>query len=246
MEWAEKQINAFIQEWEPKVKATVSDIMKTIGHIRKEIIIPTIAKINEKWALITAEWEVRVAPLRVKLEALWTQLLVKVEEIRASGLANTLAKLQADLEAKYATTSAAIIEWLKELNVRFEAAIKEWESFPQVAELKESLELFRQKLVWAWEYLDLSGEVSKIMDDMKMRRERFWRIIKDNKSAVIVWDKAAGILEFDIEIPFALKELATLPKIDDLLNRLDIARREVALNMPKISWTMMDYYYYWM
>ena len=55
-----------------------------------------------------------------------------------------------------------------------------------------------------------------------------------------------GHLEFDVEIPIALKQLATLPTIDDLLARLDTAKREIVAHMPKISWTFMDYYYYWM
>ena len=88
--------------------------------------------------------------------------------------------------------------------------------------------------------------MNKLAEQLRMKRERFWRIIKDNKSGVLVYDKAAGILEFDVEIPIALKELARLPTFDDLLVRMDIARREVVANAPKISWTLMDYYYYWM
>jgi len=246
LEWAEKEINAFIKEYEPKVKAMVTKVMKKIGHIRKNIIAPFVAQMTEKWTLFKAEFEEKFAPVREQLKALWAQFLVRMEEIKASGMAKTLTDLQATLEAKYATTAAAVVEWLKELNAKFEAAVKEWESYPQVAEFKASLDLFREKLVWAWEYIDLPGEIAKCMDDLRMKRERFWRIIKDNKSAVLVWDKAAGILEFDVEIPIALKELARLPKIDDLLSRLDVARREVVANAPKISWTLMDYYYYWM
>ena len=47
-------------------------------------------------------------------------------------MATTLTKLQADLEAKYAKTSAAIVAWLGEVNAKFEAAVKEWETYPQV------------------------------------------------------------------------------------------------------------------
>jgi hypothetical protein len=246
LEWAEKEIKEFIRVYEPKVKATVATIMKTIGHIRNDIIIPFVTKMNERMTKLRAEWEEKWAPLRVKLEALWVQFLAKMEEIKATGLAKTLTELQATLEANYATTSATIVEWLKEVNAKFEAAIKEWEAYPQVVELKQCIDTFKAKLVWAWEYIDIPGELVKLMDRMKMKRERFWRIIKDNKSGIVIFDKATGILEFDIEIPIALKELAQLPKIDDLLSRLDVARREIIANLPKVNWTFMDYYYYWM
>merc|ERR1711931_265263 len=70
--------------------------------------------------------------------------------------------------------------------------------------------------------------------------------IQDNKSGVIVYDTAAGILEFDVEIPIALKELARIPTFDTLTSRFDVARREVLANAPKLGWTPMDYYHYWM
>ena len=57
---------------------------------------------------------------------------IALYQIKASGLATTLTKLQADLEAKYAKTSAAIVAWLGEVNAKFEAAVKEWETYPQV------------------------------------------------------------------------------------------------------------------
>ena len=79
-----------------------------------------------------------------------------------------------------------------------------------------------------------------------MKRERFWRIIKDNKSDVLIWSPSEGILEAQLEIPIALKELAHLPKIDDFIAKMDTARRELVAHMPKINWTFMDYYYYWM
>merc|ERR1712212_1467704 len=79
-----------------------------------------------------------------------------------------------------------------------------------------------------------------------MKRERFWRIIKDNKSGVLAWSPSEGILEAQLEIPIALKELAHLPKIDDFIAKMDTARRELVAHMPKINWTFMDYYYYWM
>ena len=132
LEWAEKEINAFIKEYEPKVKAMVTKVMKKIGHIRKNVIAPFVAQMTEKWTLFKAEFEEKFAPVREQLKALWAQFLVRMEEIKASGMAKTLTDLQATLEAKYATTAAAVVEWLKELNAKFEAAVKEWESYPQV------------------------------------------------------------------------------------------------------------------
>jgi len=242
LEMAEKKVNEFIAEYEPKVKAMVAQTMKIVGDIRKDIIIPLQAKITA----ITEELKVKLAPLRAHLLSLLDQVKAKLEEIKASGLATTLTKLQADLEAKYAKTSAAIVAWLGEVNAKFEAAVKEWETYPQVVELKKNVDMIKAKLVWAWTYLDIPGEVSKLVKEAEMRRERFWRIIKENKSGVLVWDEAKGHLEFDVEIPIALKQLATLPTIDDLLARLDTAKREIVAHMPKISWTFMDYYYYWM
>jgi len=242
LEMAEKKMKEFIAEYEPKVKAFVAQTMKIVGDIRKDIIIPAVAKITA----ITEELKVKLAPVRAHLLTLLDHIKAKLEEIKASGLANTLTKLQADLEAKYAKTSAAIVAWLAEVNAKFEAAVKEWETYPQVVELKKNVDLIKAKLVWAWNYLDIPGEVAKLVKEAQIRRERFWRIIKENKSALIVWDEAKGKLEFDVEIPIALKQLATLPTIDDLLARLDNAKREIVANMPKISWTFMDYYYYWM
>jgi hypothetical protein len=179
-------------------------------------------------------------------KATWIEFLAKMEEIKASGWAKTLTELQVALEAKYATTSAAIVEWVKEINAKLEALVKEWEQYPQVVELKKSIDVFTAKLVWAWNYLDIPGEVAKCMDDLRMKRERFWRIIKDNKSDVLIWSPSEGILEAQLEIPIALKELAHLPKIDDFIAKMDTARRELVAHMPKINWTFMDYYYYWM
>merc|ERR1719244_2028600 len=199
--------------------------MKTIGHIRKNVIIPFVAKMEVKLAALKVEMGTRFAPLKAKLEALWVEFLAKMEEIKVSGWAKTLTELQVALEAKYATTSAAIVEWVKEINAKLEALVKEWEQYPQVVELKKSIDVFTAKLVWAWNYLDIPGEVAKCMDDLRMKRERFWRIIKDNKSGVLIWSPSEGILEAELEIPIALKELA---------------------HLPKINWTFMDYYYYWM
>ena len=64
--------------------------------------------------------------------------LAKMEEIKASGWAKTLTELQVALEAKYATTSAAIVEWVKEINAKLEALVKEWEQYPQVRILRVS------------------------------------------------------------------------------------------------------------
>merc|ERR1712168_1406274 len=55
------------------------------------------------------------------------------------------------------------------------------------------VDVFCEKLVWAWKYLNVEGEVKKMVAEIKMRHDRFWRIIKDNKSAVLVWDTKAGI-----------------------------------------------------
>ena len=242
---AEKTINDFIIEYEPKVKAMVAQTMKTIGTIR-DTVTPIIVKAKAQIAAWEAEMETVLEPLRVNIIALWAEFVVKMEQIKASGVAVALVELQKEFETKYATTSAAIVQWLVEMNAKFDAAVKEWESFPQVIELKQSIDIFREKLVWAWKYLDLEGEVTRLVQEINMRKNRFWRIIQDNKSTVLVWDQATGVLEFDIEIPVALKELARLPKIDDLLARINTARRELVANAPKIGWLPMDYYYYWM
>merc|ERR1719334_213776 len=246
LEWLTKEIKELIRVYEPKIKATVAKIMKTIGHIRKNVLIPFVAKMEVKLAALKVEMETRFAPLKAKLEALWIEFLAKTEEIKASGWAKTLTELQVVLEAKYATTSAAIVEWVKEINAKLEALVKEWEEYPQVVELKKSIDVFTAKLVWAWNYLDIPGEVAKHMNELRMKRERFWRIIKDNKSGVLIWSPSEGIFDAQLEIPIALKELAHLPKIDDFIAKMDTARRELVANMPKINWTFMDYYYYWM
>merc|ERR1719431_867012 len=226
---AENMTREFIAEYEPKVKAFVAETMKTIGTVR-DTIEPLIAQAKAQIAAWKVEMNAIIEPLRVK----------------ATGLAKALIELQKDLEAKYATTSAAVVEWLREMNAKLEAAVKEWEAYPQVVELKKSIDIFTEKLVWAWKYLDIEGEVTRLVEDMAMRRNRFWRIIQDNKSGVIVYDTAAGILEFDVEIPIALKELARIPTFDTLTSRFDVARREVLANAPKLGWTPMDYYHYWM
>ena len=242
---AEKTINDFIVKYEPKVKAMVAQTMKTIGTIC-DIVTPIIVKAKAQIAAWRAEMETNLEPLRVKIVALWAEFVVKMEEIKASGVAVALVELQKEFEAKYATTSAAIVQWLVEMNAKFDATVKEWESFPQVIELKQSIDIFREKLVWAWKYVDLKGEVARLVEEITMKKDRFWRIIEDNKSAVLVWDMATGVLEFDVEIPVALKELVRLPKIDELLARINTARKELVANAPKIGWLPMDYYYYWM
>merc|ERR1719435_727284 len=234
-----------IAENEPKVKAFVAETMKTIGTVR-DTIEPLIAQAKAQIAAWKVEMNAIIEPLRVKAIALWAEFVAKMEEIKTTGLAKALIELQKDLEAKYATTSAAVVEWLREMNAKLEAAVKEWEAYPQVVELKKSIDIFTEKLVWAWKYLDIEGEVTRLVEDMAMRRNRFWRIIQDNKSGVIVYDTAAGILEFDVEIPIALKELARIPTFDTLTSRFDVARREVLANAPKLGWTPMDYYHYWM
>jgi len=245
IEVAQRMIEEFIRETEPIVKELVAKTMKTIGEIRANII-PFIAKTKEQITALKIEMEKTWEPLRVKLVQMLAELRAKMEEIKSSGVANALIELQQNMEAQYATTTAAIVEWLREMNTKYEALIKEWETIPQVAELKESIAIFREKLVWAWKYLDVEGEAVRLIEEIKMRIARFWRIIEDNKSTVLIYDTKAGILDFDIEIPIALKELARLPKIDDLLARLDIIRRELVANAPKIGWLPMDYYYYWM
>merc|ERR1712142_751289 len=232
-------------DYEPKVKAFVAETMKTIGTVR-DTIEPLIAQAKAQIAAWKVEMNAIIEPLRVKAIALWAEFVAKMEEIKTTGLAKALIELQKDLEAKYATTSAAVVEWLREMNAKLEAAVKEWEAYPQVVELKKSIDIFTEKLVWAWKYLDIEGEVTRLVEDMAMRRNRFWRIIQDNKSGVIVYDTAAGILEFDVEIPIALKELARIPTFDTLTSRFDVARREVLANAPKLGWTPMDYYHYWM
>jgi len=242
---AENMTREFIAEYEPKVKAFVAETMKTIGTVR-DTIEPLIAQAKAQIAAWKVEMNAIIEPLRVKAIALWAEFVAKMEEIKTTGLAKALIELQKDLEAKYATTSAAVVEWLREMNAKLEAAVKEWEAYPQVVELKKSIDIFTEKLVWAWKYLDIEGEVTRLVEDMAMRRNRFWRIIQDNKSGVIVYDTAAGILEFDVEIPIALKELARIPTFDTLTSRFDVARREVLANAPKLGWTPMDYYHYWM
>jgi hypothetical protein len=245
IEVAQRMIEEFIRETEPKVKELVAKTMKTIGEIRANII-PLIAMTKEKLTALKIEMEKTWEPLRVKLVQMLAELSAKMEEIKSSGVANALIELQRNMEAKYATTTAAIVDWLREMNTKYEALIKEWETIPQVAELKESIAIFREKLIWAWKYMDVEGEAVRLIEEIKMRIARFWRIIEDNKSAVLIYDTKAGILDFNIEIPIALKELARLPKIDELLARLDTIRRELVANAPKIGWLPMDYYYYWM
>jgi len=246
LETITKAIQELINNMEPKIKETVAQIMKTVGQIRKNVIIPLVTKVNEGLAALKAAADAKFAPLVAQLEALWADFLAKMEEIKASGIAKTLTELQATLEAKYATTSAAVVAWVNEITIKIQAAIKEWEIYPQVVELKKSVATFLEKMVWAWNYIDIPGELTKWMEDLKTKTEQFVRIINDNKSKIVDWDTAKGILEFDVEIPIALKELAHLPKIDELISRLDIARRELIANMPKINWTFMDYYYYYM
>merc|ERR1712142_468482 len=225
-------------DYEPKVKAFVAETMKTIGTVR-DTIEPLIAQAKAQIAAWKVEMNAIIEPLRVKAIALWAEFVAKMEGIKTTGLAKALIELQKDLEAKYATTSAAVIEWLREMNAKLEAAVKEWEAYPQVVELKKSIDIFTEKLVWAWKYLDIEGEVTRLVEDMAMRRNRFWRIIQDNKSGVIVYDTAAGILEFDVEIPIALKELARIPTFDTLTSRFDVAktkeRKKCGLNSGR--WT---------
>ena len=47
-------------------------------------------------------------------------------------MAKTLEEMRVQLERQYATTTAAIVEWLKEVDMKIEAAFKEWEAYPQV------------------------------------------------------------------------------------------------------------------
>jgi len=244
IEMAHKKMEAFVKEYEPKVKAMVAQTMKTIGTIR-DTVAPIIVRVQKQIDAWMAAMKTAFEPLRVKLVALWAEFVVKMEAIKKSGVANALVELQKEFEVKYATTSAAVVAWLREMHAKLEAVVEEYKSIPQVVELKKSVDVFCEKLVWAWKYLNIEGEVKKMVAEIKMRHDRFWRIIKDNKSAVLVWDTKAGILDFDVEIPIALKELARLPKIDDLLSRLDTIRKELIANAPKIGWTPMDYYYYW-
>merc|ERR1719334_101126 len=48
LEWLTKEIKELIRVYEPKIKATVAKIMKTIGHIRKNVVIPFVAKMEVK------------------------------------------------------------------------------------------------------------------------------------------------------------------------------------------------------
>ena len=66
LEWLTKEIKELIRVYEPKIKATVAKIMKTIGHIRKNVIIPFVAKMEVKLAALRVEMETRFAPLKVK------------------------------------------------------------------------------------------------------------------------------------------------------------------------------------
>merc|ERR1712142_1396784 len=117
-------------DYEPKVKAFVAETMKTIGTVR-DTIEPLIAQAKAQ-----------IAAWKVKAIALWAEFVAKMEEIKTTGLAKALIELQKDLEAKYATTSAAVVEWLREMNAKLEAAVKEWEAYPQVVELKKSIDIF--------------------------------------------------------------------------------------------------------
>jgi hypothetical protein len=241
LEKAEQMIQDFIREYKPKMKEFVTNALKAVGDFRAKVLIPLHARITA-WV---ADLEKQLEPLKEQLAALWVKFLARLEEIKKTGLATSLIELQAQLEAKYATTAAAVVEWLNELNAKFEAIVKEWESYPQVKELKKTLDMFKAKLVWAWNYLDVPAEFAKLVKDLKMRRDRFIRIIKDNKSGLVVWDAAKGIFEFDIEIPIALKELAVLPTFDAVIDRISNIKREIVAALPKLSWTPMDYYYYY-
>ena len=75
---AEKKMNEFIAEYEPKVKAMVAQTMKIVGDIRKDIIIPLQAKITA----ITEELKVKLAPLRAHLLSLLDQVKAKLEEVK--------------------------------------------------------------------------------------------------------------------------------------------------------------------
>ena len=60
------------------------------------------------------------------------RIAVLVARIRETGMAKTLEEMRVQLERQYATTTAAIVEWLKEVDMKIEAAFKEWEAYPQV------------------------------------------------------------------------------------------------------------------
>merc|ERR1712212_593761 len=234
------QIEADYETLKPRVEAAVLTQISIAENMTREFI----AEYEPKIKAFVAETMKTIGTVRDTIEPLIAQAKAQIAAWKVEMKA--IIELQKDLEAKYATTSAAVVEWLREMNAKLEAAVKEWEAYPQVVELKKSIDIFTEKLVWAWKYLDIEGEVTRLVEDMAMRRNRFWRIIQDNKSGVIVYDTAAGILEFDVEIPIALKELARIPTFDTLTSRFDVARREVLANAPKLGWTPMDYYHYWM
>ena len=67
LDMAQREIEALIREYEPKVKALVADTMKTIGHIRKNIVLPLIAKVEETYAMIVRDAEAWIVPLKARM-----------------------------------------------------------------------------------------------------------------------------------------------------------------------------------
>ena len=66
------------------------------------------------------------------------------------------------------------------MDVKFDATMQEWD--PLLV-----------KPVWAWKYLDIEGGVVRMVKEVKLRHAHFWRSILENKSALLVWNKEAGM-----------------------------------------------------
>jgi len=238
---AERRLKEFIAEAEPKIRAAIADTVRMINTIRDDWVLP----LRARWIEIRTTLVTRFEPLRLRIIAVVDELIARLNEVKAEGLTKALNDIKTTLEARYAKTSAEVVAFLAELNTKFEAAIKEWEGYPYVKELKDTVELMKEKLVWAWGYVNIPGEFNRLIKEIEMKNQRFWNIIEDNKSALIAFDKTQGVLEFNVELPIALKELAQLPTFDDLIDRIATAKRELTAAVPKVAWTLKDYYYYY-
>jgi len=239
---AEAMIKACIAEYEPKFRELVTLVKKVWTEIQTKVIVPLEKRVLELNALLDA----KLAPLKIKLDELITKIKAKLAEIKANGLTDTLIEIKDRLQAQYADTAAAIVAYLEHFNTIIEAKLKELEEYPYVKELKRQTDELKAKLIWAWKYMDLPGELKKLVADATARQATVWRILKDNRSGVLNFDTAAGILDFDVEIPIALKNLASLPTFDALISRLETIKKDLISAVPKIEWTLLDYYYYYM
>jgi hypothetical protein len=216
VEQIESEIEAIIQLW--------ADLVAFISAPLGE----RISSLGAAWANAKQYFDREM----LRFDRVSVQILEFFAGLDAKKMEEAIAGLRDNLVAQYGgggnSTMPAV---LKAMVDHMERSIEAWKSYPTSQKWIRLVEFVVS------DYEAARENVKTVLEALRKQMERIWLVVVSNKSAVLVWDKVNGVLEFDLEIPAIFADVK-LPSIREIVDRMKKVNREMV-------WNIMDYYYYY-